>query len=156
MEWYRIRKNRSPDWRRRRDRFHSLELIFGLDPASATFVDLFDGSLMGNPSFVEVTRRSPVSSEVVVKLATNSRHSLLEAHQLISEVLHSVVQDIELRSLHTNHLSKVIGLKTRLVDITNRYTTKTRTLDFSCLSIHQRRSTMSRLDHLSNEAISVG
>ena len=42
-------------------------------------VDLLDGRLMGQPPLMEMTRGSPVPSEVVVILTTDSRHRLLEA-----------------------------------------------------------------------------
>ena len=157
LEWYRFRKCRSSYRRRRRDCFHSLELVLRVNPASAAFVDLLDGCLMGNPPFVEVTSRSSVPTEVVVVLATNSHHDVLEAGQLVLQILDGIMKDIQLGRLLANHLPKIMGLeKQDLVYIANWYTTKTRTLDFSCRSIHQRRSTMSRLDHLSNEATSVG
>ena len=69
---------------------------------------------MGDPSLVKMTGGDTVPSKVVIILSTNSRHSLLEARQLVFEVLHGMVQDIEFRSLLANHLSEVISLKPRL------------------------------------------
>ena len=76
LEWHRIQKNGSPNRRRRRDR---LEVIFRINSTSAMLVDLLDGRLMGQPPLMEMTRGSPVPSEVVVILTTDSRHRLLEA-----------------------------------------------------------------------------
>ena len=114
LEWYRFRKYGSPDRRRRRDRFHSLELVLGVDPAGTTLVDLLDGRFMGQPSLMEVTSGNAVSSKVVVVLTTYSCHRFLETGQFVLQVLHGVMKDVQLGRLHLDHLPEVIGLKTRL------------------------------------------
>ena len=94
LKWHRIRKDGSFDWRGRRDRFHSLELVVRVDPTSTTLIDLLNGRLMGNPSLVEMTDRSSIPTEVFVILSTNSCHRLLETGQFILKIFDGVVQDV--------------------------------------------------------------
>ena len=75
---------------------------------------LLYGSLMGYPSLMGNASRNAAPSKVIIVLPTNSRHDLLETRQLVLQVFHGVVQDVELCSLLANHLRKVIGLITRL------------------------------------------
>ena len=156
MEWHRFRKHGSPSWGWRQDRFHSLKLVLRVDPTSTTLIDLLNGGLMGNPSLMQMTGGSSVTTEVVIILATNSGHNLLETSQLVLEVFNRIMENIQGGGLLSNYLPKIMGLKRDLsisqIDIQSRL----RTLDFSCLNIHQRRSIISRFDHLSNEATSVG
>ena len=156
MEWHRFRKHGSPNWGWRRDRFYSLKLVFRVDPTSTTLIDLLNGGLMGNPSLVQMTRGSFGTTEVVIVLATNSGHNLLEAGQLVLEVFDCIMENIQGGSLLPNYLPKIMGLKRDLSISQIDIQTRLRTLDFSCLNIHQRWSIISRFDHLSNEATSVG
>ena len=96
LEWYRFRKNGSPGRRRRRDRVHSLELVVAgtVGSTSATFIDPLDGRFMGDPSLVELSRRNSGSTKVLPELSTNTRHDLLEASQLVLQVLDGVVEDV--------------------------------------------------------------
>ena len=63
---------------------------------------------------MKMTSRSPVSSEVVIILSTDSRHSLLEAVQRVFEIVHLIVEYVQGGSFRPNYLSEVMGLKTRL------------------------------------------
>ena len=113
LEWHRFRKNKGIlDWRRRGDRFHSLKLVVTgtIGSASATFVDPLNGSLMGNPSLMEVVSRSRTSAKVLVEPLNDPVHDLLEAGQLIFEVLHRIVKNVQLGGLLTNHLAKLASL----------------------------------------------
>ena len=112
LEWYRFRNYRTPDWRRRRDRVHSLELVVAgtIGPASATLVDPLDGCLMGNPSLVELADGNGALTKVLVELTSDSRHDLLETGQLIPKVLQRVMKDVYLGILLTNHFTKVATL----------------------------------------------
>ena len=112
LEWYRFRNYWTPDRRRRRDRVHGLELVVAgtIGPTSASFVDLFDGCFMGNPSIMELARRGRALTKVVVKLSRHAGHDLLEASQLVLEVLQSVMENVYLGVLLTNHLTKVATL----------------------------------------------
>ena len=95
LEWHQFWKNRSPDWRRRRDRLHSLEVVIRIvGPASTTLIDFLNGCFMGYPSLMKMTSRSPAPSEVVVVLAAYASHRLLEPGQLVLEVFHRMVKDI--------------------------------------------------------------
>ena len=51
---------------------------------------------MGNPPMMELPIRDSGFSEVLVILATNSRHRLLEAGKLILQVLKGVHQNVQL------------------------------------------------------------
>ena len=158
LEWYHIRKDRSPDWRRRRDRLEDIgvRVTRAIGPASTALIDPFNGSFMGDPPFVKVTSGGTALPEVVVIFATDPGHRLLETCQLVFEVFHSVVEYIQGGGLLPNHLPEVMSLKRDLSISQIDIQTRLRTLVFSSRNIHQRRSTMSRLDHLSNEAVSVG
>ena len=69
---------------------------------------------------------SRTSTEVIVELPTSPSHHGLEASQLILQVLHGVMKDVQLGGLLTNYLPEVEGLNNEvLLDITNRYTNKT-------------------------------
>ena len=113
LERRQIRKNGRPNRRRRRDRFHSLELVLRVNPTSAAFVDLFNGRRMIKPSFVELTTGDRVPSEVVVVLATDPSHRLLEAGELVFQILHGMVKDVQLRRLLAHQHPKIIGLEER-------------------------------------------
>ena len=112
LEWHRIRNNRSPDWRRRRDRREdvSVRVARTIRSAGTTLVDPLNGSLMGDPSFVKMTTGSTTLPEVVVILATDPGHDLLEAGQLVFEVLYGVVENVQFGILLSNHLAKVATL----------------------------------------------
>ena len=111
---------------RRRDRLYSLEFVLRVDPASAPFVDLLDGCLVGNPSLVELATPSRASTKVLVELTTRPCHHGLETGQFILQVFHGVVQDVQLGRLLPDHLPEIEGLNNVvLLNITNRYTNKT-------------------------------
>ena len=112
LEWYRIRKDRSPDWRRRRNGLEdvSVRVTGAVRPAGATFVNLFDGGLMQNPSFMELTSRGFALTKVVVELTSNASHDLLKAGQLVLKVLQSIVENVYLGILLSNDLTKVATL----------------------------------------------
>ena len=107
LKWHQIRKKGSPDRRRRRDRLHSLEIVIRIDPTSTAFIDLLDRCLMRKPPFMEMTRGSPIPSKVVIVLPTNSSHGLLEVCQLVLEVLHRIVQDVQSSRLLANYLPEI-------------------------------------------------
>ena len=112
--WHRFRKNRSPNWQRRGDRFYSLEVVVRIiRSASTTLVDFLNGCLMGKPSLMKVTSRSPVPLEVVIVFAAYASHRLLEAGQLVFEVFHRMVKDVEHGRLPTNHLLQLVGLENK-------------------------------------------
>ena len=95
LEWYRFWKYGILDGRRRGNCLHSLEVIPRVTcPASTPFVDLLDGSFMGNPSRMEMSHGDTSLLEVVVILATNSHHGLLKAGQLVLKIFKGVVQDV--------------------------------------------------------------
>src|ERR1700753_4099530 len=112
LEWYRFRNHWTPDWRRRRDRVHSLELVIAgtIGSTGASLVDLFDGRLMQNPSFMELTNRNLALTKVVVHLMNNTSHDLLKASQLVLKVLQGVMENIYFGVLLPNHLTKVATL----------------------------------------------
>ena len=109
-----VAEYRSSDWRRRRDRLHSLEIILGVaSPTRTALIDLFNGSLVGNPSTVKLPDGDASLPEVVVVFTTDPGHGLLEASQLVLEVFNGIVKNIELRSLLVNHLPKIVGLENK-------------------------------------------
>ena len=126
LEWHRLRKNGGLDWRRRRNCLHGLEVIIRVDLTSTALIDFLDGCLMGDPPFVELATPSRAPTEVVIELLTRARHHVLEAGQFVLQVLHCILKDIQLGRLLPNHLPEVKGLDNGvLLNITNRYTTKT-------------------------------
>ena len=112
LEWHRFRNNRTPDRRRRGDCVHSLELIVtgAIGPTSAPLIDLLNGRLMRNPSFVELTNGGRTPTKVLVELPGDSGHDLFEACQLVLQVLQGVVENINFGILLPNHLTKVATL----------------------------------------------
>ena len=112
MEWHRFRNNRTPDWRRRGDCIHSLKLVVAgtIGPTGAPLVDLFDGGFVQDPSLVELTDRDLALAEVVVELLNDTGHDLLEARQLVLEVLHGVMENVQLGVLLSYYLTKVATL----------------------------------------------
>ena len=59
---------------------------------------------------MKVTTRSTTLSKVVVILATNPGHDHLETRQLVFEVLHGILENVDLGILLSNHLTKVATL----------------------------------------------
>ena len=112
LEWYRFRNHRTPDWRRRRDRVHSLKLVVAgtIGPTGAPFVDPFEGCFMGNPSLVDLANRGCATTKVLVELTSNSSHDLFEAGQLVLKVLQRVMENVDLGVLLSNNLTKVATL----------------------------------------------
>ena len=112
MEWYRFRKDRSPNCRRRRDRLEDVgvRVTRAIGPTSATLIDLFNGRFMGNPSLMEMATRGVTLAEVFVVLATDSRHDRLEAGQLVLQVLQGIMENVYLGVLLTNHFTEVATL----------------------------------------------
>ena len=112
MKWHRFRNDRTPDRRRRGDCIHRLEFVVAgtIGPTSATFVDLLDGCLVQNPSVVELTNSDLALTEVVVLLLNDTSHDLFEAGQLVFEVLQSIMKNVDLGILLSDHLTKVATL----------------------------------------------
>ena len=112
LEWYRFRNHWTPDWRRRRDRVHSLELVVTgtIGPTSTPLVDPLDGRFMGNPPFVELTDRGRTPTKVLVELTSDTGHDLFEASQFVLQVLHRIMENIDCGVLLPNHLTKVATL----------------------------------------------
>ena len=112
LEWHRFRNNGSPDWRGRRDRGEDvgIRIAGAIRSAGATLIDLLNGSLMGNPSFVELSNMSSHPTGVVVDLSKGTSHDLFETGQFILEVLQSVVENVYLGVLLSYHLAKVATL----------------------------------------------
>ena len=65
---------------------------------------------MGNPSLIELTSAGRASSEVVIELAGDTSHDLLEPRQLVLQVLQGIVENVDLGVLLSNHLTKVATL----------------------------------------------
>ena len=57
-------------------------------------VDLFNGGFMGNPSRMEVSSGDTSLLEVIVVFTTDTGHGLLEAGQLVLEVLHRMMENV--------------------------------------------------------------
>ena len=112
LEWYRFRDHRTPDWRRRRGRVHSLELIITgtIRPASTPLVNPLDGRFMGNPSLMELTDRGGAPTKVLVELTSNASHDLLKAGQFVLEVFHGILENVDLSVLLPNHFTKIATL----------------------------------------------
>ena len=112
LEWHRFRKNRSPDRRRRRDRLEDVGIrVAGtIGPAGTTLVDLLDGSFVQDPPLMELSNRDFTLTEVVIHLTNSTRHNLFETGQLVLEVLQSIMKDIDLGVLLSDHLTKVATL----------------------------------------------
>ena len=113
LEWHRFRNNRTPDWRRRGDCVHSLELVVAgtIGSTGATLVDPLDSGFMRNPPLVILANGSRATTKVLVELTSNPGHDLLESCQLVLEILQSVVENINLGVLLSNHFTKVATLK---------------------------------------------
>ena len=112
LEWHRFRNYWASDRRRRRDRIHSLELVVtgAVGPASASLIDPFNGRLMRDPSLVELTSRSRTSTKVLVELSSDPCHDMLETGQLVFQVLHGIMENIDFGVLLPNHFTKVATL----------------------------------------------
>ena len=112
LEWYRFRKDRSPGWRRRRHRLENVGIrVAGtVCPTGASLVDLFNGRLVQNPSFVELANRNFALTKVVVHLTNNTSHNLFETGQLVLEVFQGVMENIYFGVLLPNYLTKVATL----------------------------------------------
>ena len=96
----------------RRNRFHSLEVVLGVtSTARAPLVNLQDGGFVGNPPSMKMAMCHPGLLEVLVILPANPGHRLLEAGELVLEVLEGVHQDVQLHRLLANHLPKIVGLE---------------------------------------------
>ena len=91
---------------------HGLELVIAgtIGPAGAPLVDPFDGGLMGNPSLVELANRGCATTKVLIELTSNASHNLFKASQLVLKVLQSIVENVYLGVLLSNHFTKVTTL----------------------------------------------
>ena len=65
---------------------------------------------MQNPSLMELADRDFALTEVVIELVNDTSHDRLEAGQLVLKVLQSVMENIDLGVLLSNHLAKVAML----------------------------------------------
>ena len=112
LEWHRFRNHRTPDRRRRRDRVHGLELVVAgtIGPTGTTLVDPLDPCFMGDPSLMELANGNRTFPKVLVELTGDTSHDLLEAGQLVLQVLQCIMENIDLGVLLTNHLTKVATL----------------------------------------------
>ena len=112
LKWHRFRKDRSPDWRRRRDCLEDVGIRVArtISPTGTALVDPFDGGFVSNPPLVTTTRGSATLAEVAVVLTTDPRHNRLEAGQLVFEVFDRIVQNVQFRGLLSHHLTKVASL----------------------------------------------
>ena len=112
LEWYRFRKDWSPDWRRRGDRREDIgiRVAGAIRPTSATLVDPLNGRLMGDPPLVDLTDSNRTLAKVLVELSSNTGHDLLEAGQLILEILQGIMEKIYFGVLLSNNLAKVATL----------------------------------------------
>ena len=112
LEWYRFQKYRSPNWRRRRDRFHSLEVILRVTSSTgAPLVNLLNGGFVGDPPTMEVSDRNSGLPEVDVVFTTDTSHCLLKAGQLVRQIFYGVEQDVQLRGLLSHHFPQLVGLE---------------------------------------------
>ena len=138
LQGHRFRKLRSPDWRRRGDRFYGLELVIRVICSAGTLlIDQSDGSLMGDPPTVQMSVSHPSLSEVLVVLPENPGNLLLEASELIPKIFKFVLYDGLTSVLLSEHLLQIIGLEEPLSDLSykSRHCQKG-TLVFSSRSIH--------------------
>ena len=112
LEWHRFRNHRTPDWRRRGDRVHSLELVVAgtIGPAGASLVDPLDGHFMRNPSLMELANVRPHSTSIVVDLPEATGHDLLKAGQFVLQVLQRVMENVQFSSLLPDYFTKVTTL----------------------------------------------